>query len=98
MAANSTFTWLLQRRRRGEGLVVEYPAHLGCRLSLRMADDVASLQALWFFFFNPAAPTEIYTLSLHDALPISAHQRRDRGAARAGDVRRRLRVRDRQRG
>src|SRR5438874_8760344 len=23
------------------------------------------------FFFNDAAPTEIYTLSLHDALPIS---------------------------
>src|SRR5437867_12734802 len=23
------------------------------------------------FFFNPPAPTEIYTLSLHDALPIS---------------------------
>ncbi len=25
-----------------------------------------------FFFFNEAATTEIYTLSLHDALPISA--------------------------
>src|SRR5437870_7216874 len=24
-----------------------------------------------FFFFNPPATTEIYTLSLHDALPIS---------------------------
>src|SRR5438094_10591452 len=24
-----------------------------------------------FFFFNDPAPTEIYTLSLHDALPIS---------------------------
>ena len=24
------------------------------------------------FFFNDTAPTEIYTLSLHDALPISA--------------------------
>src|SRR5690349_23084938 len=24
-----------------------------------------------FFFFNATAPTEIYTLSLHDALPIS---------------------------
>src|SRR5438045_7130431 len=23
-----------------------------------------------FFFFNDSAPTEIYTLSLHDALPI----------------------------
>src|SRR5947209_14601722 len=25
---------------------------------------------LLFFFFNDTAPTEIYTLSLHDALPI----------------------------
>src|SRR3712207_6907153 len=27
----------------------------------------------FFFFFNDTATTEIYTLSLHDALPISAH-------------------------
>src|SRR2546426_11467189 len=26
----------------------------------------------YFFFFNDTATTEIYTLSLHDALPISA--------------------------
>src|SRR5437899_9390653 len=26
-----------------------------------------------FFFFNAPATTEIYTLSLHDALPILAH-------------------------
>src|SRR5438477_13063980 len=26
---------------------------------------------LFLFFFNDTAPTEIYTLSLHDALPIS---------------------------
>src|SRR2546430_15232840 len=36
-----------------------------------------------FFFFNDTATTEIYTLSLHDALPISAralhgHRGRDR--------------------
>src|SRR3712207_8366031 len=31
-----------------------------------------------FFFFNDTATTEIYTLSLHDALPISL------GAVRAG--------------
>src|SRR5260370_36371693 len=29
-----------------------------------------------FFFFNDTATTEIYTLSLHDALPISATSRR----------------------
>src|SRR6267143_5779641 len=30
---------------------------------------------LFFFFFNDTATTEIYTLSLHDALPISTIQR-----------------------
>src|SRR5215813_14540026 len=29
------------------------------------------LSYLFFFFFNDTATTEIYTLSLHDALPIS---------------------------
>src|SRR3712207_7712541 len=29
---------------------------------------------LFFFFFNDTATTEIYTLSLHDALPISCGQ------------------------
>src|SRR2546422_2156903 len=29
-----------------------------------------------FFFFNDTATTEIYTLSLHDALPISIRPRR----------------------
>src|SRR5256885_12829926 len=29
---------------------------------------------LFFFFFNDTATTEIYTLSLHDALPISWEQ------------------------
>src|SRR2546426_4556967 len=28
----------------------------------------------FFFFFNDTATTEIYTLSLHDALPISPRQ------------------------
>src|SRR2546429_9919053 len=31
-----------------------------------------SAYVLWFFFFNDTATTEIYTLSLHDALPISS--------------------------
>src|SRR3990172_235677 len=30
------------------------------------------------FFFNDTAPTEIYPLSLHDALPISGHGRAHR--------------------
>src|SRR3989449_8135736 len=32
---------------------------------------LVSLQISIFFFFNDTATTEIYTLSLHDALPIS---------------------------
>src|SRR2546429_7293153 len=31
--------------------------------------------AILFFFFNDTATTEIYTLSLHDALPISRNRR-----------------------
>src|SRR2546426_8872671 len=33
-----------------------------------------------FFFFNDTATTEIYTLSLHDALPISRRQARSTGS------------------
>src|SRR5216684_8591309 len=33
----------------------------------------------FFFFFNDTATTEIYTLSLHDALPIAEAGRLDRG-------------------
>src|SRR3712207_8188775 len=39
---------------------------------------------LCFFFFNDTATTEIYTLSLHDALPIyTARRRRRRASSRA---------------
>src|SRR2546428_7556939 len=34
-----------------------------------------SSHLFFFFFFNDTATTEIYTLSLHDALPISDHAR-----------------------
>src|ERR1022692_1883963 len=34
-----------------------------------------------FFFFNDTATTEIYTLSLHDALPICARFAREHGEA-----------------
>src|SRR3712207_6943372 len=43
-----------------------------------------------FFFFNDTATTEIYTLSLHDALPICRRgrhaQRGALGASRHGDM------------
>src|SRR2546422_11162328 len=47
----------------------------------------ARLPCSFFFFFNDTATTEIYTLSLHDALPISPPRRR--GAHRGGVWRRR---------
>src|SRR2546426_12433498 len=40
-----------------------------------------------FFFFNDTATTEIYTLSLHDALPISVHIARADSPSRSERVR-----------
>src|SRR3712207_8333088 len=39
---------------------------------------------LVFFFFNDTATTEIYTLSLHDALPIWGTRRSSRDASWGG--------------
>src|SRR5206468_11244106 len=46
-----------------------------CTLSSSFTiSPVHILTTMIFFFFNPNATTEIYTLSLHDALPISEMQ------------------------
>src|SRR2546422_9452607 len=45
---------------------------------------LACIPYLLFFFFNDTATTEIYTLSLHDALPIYALRRRPRAQDGAG--------------
>src|SRR5207249_7356840 len=37
----------------------------------RLGPRIRQLRISAFFFFNDTPPTEIYTLSLHDALPIS---------------------------
>src|SRR5438876_11041427 len=53
---------------------------------------------LIFFFFNDPATTEIYTLSLHDALPISRrrrHRDRRRPVGRASCLPSSTRCRDR---
>src|SRR5256885_9626064 len=42
-----------------------------------------------FFFFNDTATTEIYTLSLHDALPICHFQRTGQAGGGARDQQRR---------
>ena len=46
-----------------------YSSH---RLESRMPSSACMIKPLLrsFFFFNDTATTEIYTLSLHDALPI----------------------------
>src|SRR3712207_9507729 len=49
--------------------------------------DFRTSTRIGFFFFNDTATTEIYTLSLHDALPISrawGHHRRRVSAAAHG--------------
>src|SRR5437899_6516532 len=46
-----------------------------------LIDSLVGSKPLLFFFFNDTATTEIYTLSLHDALPIF-HEIRDRLAQR----------------
>src|SRR5690554_7178955 len=40
-------------------------------LALACLEPAGPRDILLLFFFNDTAPTEIYTLSLHDALPIS---------------------------
>src|SRR5436853_951285 len=40
--------------------------------------------SFFYFFFNDTATTEIYTLSLHDALPISRRAIRRRSRAHDG--------------
>src|SRR5205809_3290237 len=45
---------------------------------------VLSFYLFFFFFFNDPATTEIYTLSLHDALPICLRPRRSGDAGSSG--------------
>src|SRR3989442_13418677 len=45
--------------------------HGHIRLGLQAQQERRLALSQFFFFFNDTATTEIYTLSLHDALPIS---------------------------
>src|SRR2546421_5782365 len=47
---------------------------------------IAYSRSALFFFFNDTATTEIYTLSLHDALPISRHIIRPANAGGSGCI------------
>src|SRR5947207_3680110 len=48
------------------------------------SDYASSLFFFLFFFFNDTATTEIYTLSLHDALPIFINGSNSRSAMAIG--------------
>src|SRR5256885_17234880 len=50
---------------------------------------IKRLSIFFFFFFNDTATTEIYTLSLHDALPI--YLRRHHGESRDVGIERKTR-------
>src|SRR5215204_2338382 len=55
----------------------QHPNQISRASPLGLATLLEAVGAIWstswslFFFFNETATTEIYTLSLHDALPIS---------------------------
>src|SRR5438046_4184214 len=52
-----------------------------------LCSDVDLRFSYFFFFFNDPATPEIYTLSLHDALPISSTNSSDSAAAAAARAR-----------
>src|ERR1043165_6977054 len=47
--------------------------YISDRKSTRLNSSHVALSRMPCFFFNDPAPTETYTLSLHDALPIYLH-------------------------
>src|SRR5947209_17902279 len=63
--------------------------HLSTRLLSRLlsshSSDLRSSYFSFFFFFNATATPEIYTLSLHDALPILIEFRNNQRPAAAFD-------------
>src|SRR5699024_12358666 len=52
---------------------IPHPARLSFPVTLAWC-RILLLPILSFFFFNDTSPPEIYTLSLHDALPIFQFQ------------------------
>src|SRR5580704_4418964 len=60
---------------------------------MSVASSMSAFTSLTFFFFNDTATTEIYTLSLHDALPICDHAVARHGHAPIAGPRRPGRVR-----
>src|SRR5579872_7635588 len=63
---------LLEKKKNGPGWILPFQQTAGWHLS----DPGGGYSLAPFFFFNDPATTEIYTLSLHDALPIYLPVRR----------------------
>src|SRR2546426_130281 len=68
-------------------LVISYAVFCLKKKKLPSRVNTALVVMSFFFFFNDTATTEIYTLSLHDALPIwsRAGWRPARSGTRAAD-------------
>src|SRR5256885_1652846 len=77
--ASSSSTHVIRR----DSAIVQSSTHTTLIVALAPIRPLVNLQNLHFlfFFFNDTATTEIYTLSLHDALPIYYEQMfgRERG-------------------
>src|SRR6478736_9367674 len=67
--------------------------HVSCARLLLLIPYADVIFSFFFFFFNDTATTEIYTLSLHDALPISSSRQGPRHCAPPRRGRRRRRDR-----
>src|SRR5256885_290621 len=75
---------------------LQSPCNLVCRLLLEKKKKnteitislfiIVLLSLFFFFFFNDTATTEIYTLSLHDALPILILSQRKVNTSRLGST------------
>src|SRR6185369_9724536 len=65
-------------RRRSEEHTSELQSHLNLVCRLLLEKKKKKFIFFFFFFFNDTATTEIYTLSLHDALPITSVPRKSR--------------------
>src|SRR6266496_1824040 len=76
---------LLEKKKFSHYIAELYPMVLvtGPTVSFRSTP----LYAFLFFFFNDTATTEIYTLSLHDALPIFNCSSNHAAASRVGSTR-----------
>src|SRR3989442_8616645 len=57
-----------------------------CDFALSICRVLPAALPIIFFFFNDTATTEIYTLSLHDALPISPSRRPSARASGVGSA------------